>query len=157
MLYNTLRFYTFKGLITPWGISKTRNGFHINIYFWLETFVWKKMTTEIYFYEWSLQTRQKWLSTSAKKKKKKSRTFFIICDLIIFVCVSTGVIMVYFSGYLIETTGSWASVFALITVVNLLGLGMFLTYAEARRVDLEAMKGRYIHIWAKRNGTNPRF
>lgn len=63
-------------------------------------------------------------------------------------CVSTGVIMVYFSGYLIETTGSWASVFALVTVVNLLGLGMFLTYAEARRVDIEAMKGRYhnIHI-----------
>lgn len=63
-------------------------------------------------------------------------------------CLSTGVIMVYFSGYLIETTGSWSSVFALITVVNLLGLGMFLTYAEARRVDIEAMKGRYhnIHI-----------
>ncbi|XP_017343084.1 solute carrier family 17 member 9b [Ictalurus punctatus] len=60
----------------------------------------------------------------------------------------SGVIMVYFSGYLIETTGSWASVFALVTVVNLLGLGMFLTYAEARRVDIEAMKGRYhnIHI-----------
>ncbi|TSM04904.1 Solute carrier family 17 member 9 [Bagarius yarrelli] len=59
-----------------------------------------------------------------------------------------GVIMVYFSGYLIETTGSWASVFALITVVNLLGLGMFLAYADARRVDIEAMKGRYhnIHI-----------
>lgn len=56
--------------------------------------------------------------------------------------------MVYFSGYLIETTGSWASVFALITVVNLLGLGMFLTYAEARRVDIEATKGHHhsIHI-----------
>lgn len=69
--------------------------------------------------------------------------FICVC-----VCVSTGVIMVYFSGYLIEATGSWASVFALITVVNLLGLGMFLAYAEARRVDIEAMKGRYhnIHI-----------
>ncbi|XP_060794048.1 solute carrier family 17 member 9b isoform X2 [Neoarius graeffei] len=60
----------------------------------------------------------------------------------------SGVIMVYFSGYLIETTGSWASVFTLVTVVNLLGLGMFLIYAEAHRVDIDTMKGRYhnIHI-----------
>lgn len=62
--------------------------------------------------------------------------------------VVVGVIMVYFSGYLIEATGSWASVFGLITVVNLLGLGMFLTFAEARRVDIDIAKGRYhsIHI-----------
>ncbi|XP_056588220.1 solute carrier family 17 member 9b [Triplophysa dalaica] len=60
----------------------------------------------------------------------------------------TGVIMVYFSGYLIEATGSWASVFGLITVVNLLGLAMFLTFAEARRVDIDIAKGRHhnIHI-----------
>ncbi|RXN11268.1 solute carrier family 17 member 9 [Labeo rohita] len=60
----------------------------------------------------------------------------------------TGVIMVYFSGYLIEATGSWASVFGLITVVNLLGLGTFLSFAEARRVDIDLAKGRYhnIHI-----------
>lgn len=55
----------------------------------------------------------------------------------------SGVIMVYFSGYLIEATGSWTSVFALITVVNLLGLGIFLVFGEARRVDIEATKGRY--------------
>ncbi|XP_006639658.2 voltage-gated purine nucleotide uniporter SLC17A9 [Lepisosteus oculatus] len=60
----------------------------------------------------------------------------------------TGVIMVYFAGYLIETTNSWASVFALISVVNLLGLGMFLMFAEARRVDIETSKSKYhsIHI-----------
>uniref|UniRef100_A0A8C1QBF2 Voltage-gated purine nucleotide uniporter SLC17A9 n=1 Tax=Cyprinus carpio TaxID=7962 RepID=A0A8C1QBF2_CYPCA len=60
----------------------------------------------------------------------------------------TGVIMVYFSGYLIEATGSWASVFGLITVLNLLGLGTFLCFAEARRVDIDLAKGRYhnIHI-----------
>ncbi|TRY84727.1 hypothetical protein DNTS_027426 [Danionella cerebrum] len=59
-----------------------------------------------------------------------------------------GVIMVYFSGYLIEATGSWASVFGLITVVNLLGLITFLSFAEARRVDIDFTKGRYhnIHI-----------
>lgn len=65
-------------------------------------------------------------------------------------CVSLlGVIMVYFSGYLIEATGSWASVFGLITVVNLLGLATFLSFAEARRVDIDLAKGRYhnIHIW----------
>lgn len=60
----------------------------------------------------------------------------------------SGVLMVYFSGYLIEATGSWASVFALITVVNLVGLVTFLAFAEARRVDIDSSKGRYhnIHI-----------
>ncbi|XP_026862801.2 solute carrier family 17 member 9b isoform X1 [Electrophorus electricus] len=60
----------------------------------------------------------------------------------------TGVIMVYFSGYLIEATGSWASVFTLITMVNLMGLGTFLVFAEARRVDIEATKGHHhsVHL-----------
>ncbi|XP_062871983.1 solute carrier family 17 member 9b [Trichomycterus rosablanca] len=60
----------------------------------------------------------------------------------------SGVIMVYFSGYLIETTGSWTSVYGLITVVNLLGLAVFLAFAEARRLDIEATKGHYhsLHI-----------
>lgn len=59
-----------------------------------------------------------------------------------------GVLMVYFSGYLIETTGSWATVFALITTVNLLGLCTFLAFAEARRVDIDTTKVRHpnIHI-----------
>uniref|UniRef100_A0A3B1IEA2 Solute carrier family 17 member 9b n=1 Tax=Astyanax mexicanus TaxID=7994 RepID=A0A3B1IEA2_ASTMX len=63
-------------------------------------------------------------------------------------CGAFTVIMVYLSGYLIEATNSWASVFALISVVNLLGLGTFLAFAEARRVDIDATKGRYhnIHI-----------
>lgn len=63
-----------------------------------------------------------------------------------------GVIMVYLSGYLIEASGSWASVFGLITVVNLLGLATFLSFAEARRVDIDLVKGRYhnIHIWEHR-------
>lgn len=56
--------------------------------------------------------------------------------------------MVYFSGYLIEATGSWTSVFILITVVNLVGLVTFLAFAEARRVDIDSSKGHYhnIHI-----------
>uniref|UniRef100_A0A8C8LRC7 Voltage-gated purine nucleotide uniporter SLC17A9 n=1 Tax=Oncorhynchus tshawytscha TaxID=74940 RepID=A0A8C8LRC7_ONCTS len=60
----------------------------------------------------------------------------------------SGVLMVYFSGYLIEATGSWASVFTLITVVNLVGLVTFLAFAEARRVDMDSSKGHYhdIHI-----------
>lgn len=60
----------------------------------------------------------------------------------------SGVLMVYFSGYLIEVTGSWASVFALITTVNLLGLCTFLAFAEARRVDIDSAKVRHhnIHI-----------
>lgn len=60
---------------------------------------------------------------------------------------AAGVLMVYFSGYLIETTGSWATVFALITTVNLLGLCTFLAFAEARRVDIISTKVRHnIHI-----------
>lgn len=61
---------------------------------------------------------------------------------------SAGVLMVYFSGYLIEATGSWATVFALITMVNLLGLCTFLAFAEARRVDIDTSKDRHpnIHI-----------
>uniref|UniRef100_A0A3Q3M3S3 Voltage-gated purine nucleotide uniporter SLC17A9 n=1 Tax=Labrus bergylta TaxID=56723 RepID=A0A3Q3M3S3_9LABR len=60
----------------------------------------------------------------------------------------SGVLMVYFSGYLIEATGSWATVFALITTVNLLGLCTFLAFAEARRVDIDSGKVRHhnIHI-----------
>uniref|UniRef100_A0AAY4D473 Voltage-gated purine nucleotide uniporter SLC17A9 n=1 Tax=Denticeps clupeoides TaxID=299321 RepID=A0AAY4D473_9TELE len=59
-----------------------------------------------------------------------------------------GVIMVYFSGYLIEATASWTSVFALISLVNILGLATFLVFAEARRVDIDGLKARYhtIHI-----------
>uniref|UniRef100_A0A3Q2XVK2 Voltage-gated purine nucleotide uniporter SLC17A9 n=1 Tax=Hippocampus comes TaxID=109280 RepID=A0A3Q2XVK2_HIPCM len=58
----------------------------------------------------------------------------------------SGVLLVYFSGYLIETTGSWASMFWLITVVNLLGLCIFLAFAEARRVDVDPSKIRHHHI-----------
>ena len=54
--------------------------------------------------------------------------------------------MVYFSGYLIEATGSWASVFALISVVNLLGLSTFLLFGEARRVDIEVVKSKYHNV-----------
>ncbi|XP_078507737.1 voltage-gated purine nucleotide uniporter SLC17A9 isoform X1 [Lissotriton helveticus] len=48
-----------------------------------------------------------------------------------------GVVWVYLSGYLIEVTGSWTPVFNLVAVVNSIGLGVFLTFAEARRVDVD--------------------
>lgn len=74
-----------------------------------------------------------------------------LCAALLFIatlCSCAGVLMVYFSGYLIEATGSWASVFALITTVNLLGLCTFLAFAEARRVDSVSTKFRHhnIHI-----------
>ncbi|XP_054464706.1 solute carrier family 17 member 9-like [Anoplopoma fimbria] len=47
-----------------------------------------------------------------------------------------GLVMVSVSGYLIEVTLSWATVFSLITVVNVTGLGVFLIFGEAHRVDL---------------------
>lgn len=47
-----------------------------------------------------------------------------------------GVVLVSLSGYLIEVTQSWSMVFALITLVNATGLGVFLIFGGARRVDL---------------------
>ncbi|XP_034731463.1 solute carrier family 17 member 9-like isoform X2 [Etheostoma cragini] len=48
-----------------------------------------------------------------------------------------GMVSVSVSGYLIEVTLSWATVFSLITLVNVTGLGIFLVFGDARRVDLE--------------------
>lgn len=39
-------------------------------------------------------------------------------------------------GYLTETAGSWTPVFNLVAVVSSLGLGAFLVFGEAQRVDL---------------------
>ncbi|XP_044067485.1 solute carrier family 17 member 9-like [Siniperca chuatsi] len=48
-----------------------------------------------------------------------------------------GLMLVSVSGYLIEVTLSWAMVFSLIMLVNATGLGVFLIYGDAHRVDLE--------------------
>ncbi|KAF1390139.1 hypothetical protein PFLUV_G00055010 [Perca fluviatilis] len=48
-----------------------------------------------------------------------------------------GLVSVSVSGYLIEVTLSWAAMFSLITLVNVTGLGIFLIFGDARRVDLE--------------------
>ncbi|XP_024231796.1 solute carrier family 17 member 9-like [Oncorhynchus tshawytscha] len=48
----------------------------------------------------------------------------------------TGLVLVYVSGYLIEVTASWGYVFSLFTMVNTMGLGVFLMFGEANRVDL---------------------
>ncbi|KAL1020971.1 hypothetical protein UPYG_G00007050 [Umbra pygmaea] len=47
-----------------------------------------------------------------------------------------GLVLVYFSGYLIETTGSWVNVFSLITLVNSIGIAVFFMFGGAKRVDL---------------------
>uniref|UniRef100_A0A8C5NUK4 Voltage-gated purine nucleotide uniporter SLC17A9 n=1 Tax=Jaculus jaculus TaxID=51337 RepID=A0A8C5NUK4_JACJA len=47
-----------------------------------------------------------------------------------------GVIGVCLGGYLIEATGSWTCVFNLVAVISNLGLGTFLVFGEAQRVDL---------------------
>ncbi|XP_042265542.1 solute carrier family 17 member 9-like [Thunnus maccoyii] len=49
----------------------------------------------------------------------------------------TGLVMVSVSGYLIDVTLSWATVFSLVILVNATGLGVFLIFGDARRVDLE--------------------
>ncbi|XP_059189681.1 voltage-gated purine nucleotide uniporter SLC17A9-like [Centropristis striata] len=48
-----------------------------------------------------------------------------------------GLVLVSLSGYLIEVTLSWAKVFSLIILVNVTGLGIFLIFGDARRVDLK--------------------
>uniref|UniRef100_A0A665T886 Solute carrier family 17 member 9a n=1 Tax=Echeneis naucrates TaxID=173247 RepID=A0A665T886_ECHNA len=48
-----------------------------------------------------------------------------------------GLVLVSLSGYLIEVTMSWNSVFSLITIVNTTGLVIFLLFGDAGRVDLE--------------------
>ena len=49
-----------------------------------------------------------------------------------------GVVCVYLAGYLMETTGSWISVFNLVAVVNSVGLCVFLVFGEAQRVDTDS-------------------
>lgn len=41
------------------------------------------------------------------------------------------------SGYLIEVTQTWSNVFAVITLINTTGLGVFLIFGDAQRIDLE--------------------
>ncbi|XP_071333196.1 voltage-gated purine nucleotide uniporter SLC17A9-like isoform X2 [Trachinotus anak] len=48
-----------------------------------------------------------------------------------------GLVLVSLSGYLIEVTLSWSTVFSLISFVNTTGLVIFLIFGDARRVDLE--------------------
>lgn len=48
-----------------------------------------------------------------------------------------GLLMVFLSGYLIEVTQSWTTVFSLITLVNSGGLAVYLLFGDARRLDLE--------------------
>lgn len=45
--------------------------------------------------------------------------------------------MVFLSGYLIEVTLSWTAVYSLLILVNTLGLGIYLLFGDARRIDLE--------------------
>uniref|UniRef100_A0A3P9KS50 Voltage-gated purine nucleotide uniporter SLC17A9 n=1 Tax=Oryzias latipes TaxID=8090 RepID=A0A3P9KS50_ORYLA len=49
-----------------------------------------------------------------------------------------GLLLVSFSGYLIEITLSWATVFSLIILVNATGLGIFLIFGDAQRLDQTA-------------------
>jgi len=43
--------------------------------------------------------------------------------------------MVYMSGYIIEMTGSWETVFSILALVNIIGVTIFIVLGEAKRVD----------------------
>ncbi|KAF0035647.1 hypothetical protein F2P81_010959 [Scophthalmus maximus] len=49
-----------------------------------------------------------------------------------------GLLLVSLSGYLIEVTLSWTSMFSLVSLVNTSGLVIFVLFGDARRVDLDA-------------------
>lgn len=48
-----------------------------------------------------------------------------------------GLVLVYISGYMIEVTNSWDMLFSVITLINVLGVGVFLMFADDHRVDLK--------------------
>ncbi|XP_065102992.1 voltage-gated purine nucleotide uniporter SLC17A9 isoform X1 [Paramisgurnus dabryanus] len=48
----------------------------------------------------------------------------------------TGLVMVYISGYMIEVTGSWLTVFSLLALVNIIGVTVFIVLGKAERVDV---------------------
>lgn len=43
--------------------------------------------------------------------------------------------MVYITGYLIEVSGSWVTVFTLLSLVNFVGIAVFVAFGAAKRVD----------------------
>lgn len=47
----------------------------------------------------------------------------------------SGVVAVSMSGYLIEVTQTWATVFSLLALVNAIGLGVYMFFGDAQRVD----------------------
>lgn len=52
-----------------------------------------------------------------------------------FVVGCTGVVVVSLSGYLIDLTQTWAIVFSLIALINATGLGVFMFFGDAQRID----------------------
>ncbi|XP_077316458.1 voltage-gated purine nucleotide uniporter SLC17A9 isoform X3 [Lithobates pipiens] len=48
-----------------------------------------------------------------------------------------GILWVYLSGYLLDITGSWDSMFHLLVAVNVLGLLIYLAFAKTERMDVE--------------------
>ncbi|XP_063064352.1 voltage-gated purine nucleotide uniporter SLC17A9-like isoform X2 [Engraulis encrasicolus] len=49
----------------------------------------------------------------------------------------SGLLVVYFSGYLADVTDSWDSVFCFLIFVNAVGLLVFLVFGDAQRFDLD--------------------
>ncbi|KAK7877907.1 hypothetical protein WMY93_031436 [Mugilogobius chulae] len=47
----------------------------------------------------------------------------------------SGVVTVSLSGYLIEVTQTWATVFSLVALINSTGLGVYLFFGDAQRLD----------------------
>ncbi|KAM5134949.1 voltage-gated purine nucleotide uniporter SLC17A9 [Mantella aurantiaca] len=48
-----------------------------------------------------------------------------------------GILWVYLSGYLVDITGSWDSMFHLLVAVNVLGLLVYLEFAKTERMDID--------------------
>uniref|UniRef100_A0AAR2J1I6 Major facilitator superfamily (MFS) profile domain-containing protein n=1 Tax=Pygocentrus nattereri TaxID=42514 RepID=A0AAR2J1I6_PYGNA len=87
--------------------------------------------TTVFFHALVLVSASIGLSTFHNRLKCLCFLFFSLQMCLI----SIGLLMVYISGYLIEVTGSWETVFILLSLVNFIGITVFIIFGEAKRVD----------------------
>lgn len=84
-----------------------------------------------------------WVSN---QRQTKLRAFQWYLWVLMAAVLWTGLLLMTFSSYLIEVTLSWTTVFSLITLVNATGLGIFLAFGDAQRVD-QPDDSQVIVVW----------
>lgn len=49
-------------------------------------------------------------------------------------CVFSGFVGVYLAGYILELSGSWAAVFNVTAVINMVGIAVYLVYGSGQPI-----------------------